>query len=238
MNGKFTTSCLLFLLSDWAAHAAESNLRGGGSRSLAPEPELFGLVGGGESSSLTTFPTFTTATLSSPFQFPTGGVTATFPSVPVVPSTLPFQFPTDVFTAPFPSIPTVPFQLDPTNMFQHGSPHFDYGNMIGGLGLGLGGPLVGGRSCPNVPDGIPCTANYLPLSCDGCVYDNSCLAKAAGFSEGQCQQVRGGSCPTGPGGAPCPLNYAPVSCDGCEYANSCSAEAAGFPEGQCEPAPF
>jgi hypothetical protein len=234
MNGKITTSCLLFLLSAWS-HAAESNLRGEGSRSLALEPELFGLVGG-EVDPLTTF---TAAIPASPFQFPTGGaITTTFPSIPAVPSTLPFQFPTDVFTTTFPSIPVVPFQLDPTNLFQFSSPDFDYGNIIGGLALGLGGPLVGGGSCPQVPDRTPCTLNYLPLSCNGCVYDNSCLAKAAGFSEGQCQQVRRGSCPTGPGGTPCPLNYAPVSCDGCEYANSCSAKAAGFPESQCQPVPL
>jgi hypothetical protein len=238
MNGKVTTSCLLFLFSVWA-HAAESNLRGGGSSSLAPEPELFGLVGGGETNSLAAFQPGMTTIPTSSFQFPTGGVITTmFPSIPAVSPTLPFQFPTDIFTAPFPSTPTVPFQQDPTNLFQLGSPNFDYGNSIGGLGLGLGGPLVGAGSCPSVPDGIPCTANYLPLSCDGCVYDNSCLAKAAGFSKGQCQQARGGSCPTGPGGTPCPLNYAPVSCDGCEYANLCSAEAAGFPEGQCQPVPF
>jgi hypothetical protein len=187
MNGKVTTSCLLFLLSAWA-HATESNLRGGGSRSLAPEPELFGLVSGGDTNSLTTFPTFTTAIANSPFQFPTGGViTTTFPSIPAVPPT--FQFPTDSFTATFPSIPVV----DSTNLLQFGSPNLDYGNFIGGFGLGLGlgleGPLVGG-SCPNVPDGIPCTLNYLPLSCNGCVYDNSCLAEAAGFSEGQCQPLR------------------------------------------------
>jgi hypothetical protein len=184
--GKVATSCLLFLLSAWA-HATESNLRGGGSRSLAPEPELFGFV---EVNPLTA-PTFTTVRASSQFQFPTvGEVTTTFPSILAVPSTLPFQFPTDVFTTTFPSIPVVPFQLDPTELFQFGSPNSDYRNVNGGLGLGLGGPLVGGVSCPNVPDGTPCTANYLPLSCDGCVYDNSCLAEAAGFSEGHCQPVR------------------------------------------------
>jgi hypothetical protein len=188
MNGKVTSSYLLFLLSAWA-HAAESNLRGGGSRFLAPESELFGLVGG-ESSPLTTFPTFTTAIPASPFQFPTGGVVTTiFPSIPAVPSTLPFPFPKDVFTTTFASIPVVPFQLDPTKLLQYGSPNFNYGNFIGGLGLGLEDPLVGG-SCPDVPDGIPCTLNYLPLSCNGCVYDNSCLAEAAGFSEGECQPLR------------------------------------------------
>jgi hypothetical protein len=191
MNGKVTTSCLLFLLSAWA-HATESNLRGGGSRSLAPEPELFGIVGGGETTPLTAFSTFTTATANSPFQFPTGGViTTTFPSIPAVPPTLPFQVPTGVdLTTLFPSIPVDVFKLDSTNLLQLGSPNFDYGNFLGGLGLGLGGPLVGRGSCPQVPDGIPCTLNYLPLSCGGCVYDNSCLAEAAGFSEGQCQLVR------------------------------------------------
>jgi hypothetical protein len=189
MNGKVTTSCILFLFSAWA-HATESNLRGGGSRSLAPEPELFGFVGG-EVNPSTTFPTFATAIASSQFQFPTAGeATATFPSIPAVPSTLPFQFPTDIYTTTFPSIPVVPFQLHPTELFQFGSPNFDYGIVNGGLGLGLGGPLVRGGSCPNVPYGTPCTANYLPLSCDGCMYDNSCLAKAAGFSEGHCQPIR------------------------------------------------
>jgi hypothetical protein len=199
MNGKFTTSCLLFLLSA-GAHAAESNLRGGGSRSLAPEPELFGFVGGEINPSTTFQPQMTpfqtngkTTIPTLPFQFPTGGVvTTTFSSIPAVPTTLPFQFPTDLFTTTFPSIPVLPFQLDPTKLFQFGTPNIDYepfyyGNIIGGLGLG--GPLVGGGSCPKVPYGTPCTANYLPLSCGGCVYDNSCLAEAAGFSEGQCEPL-------------------------------------------------
>jgi hypothetical protein len=190
MNGKVTTSCLMFLLSAAWAHAAESNLRGV-SRSLVPEPELFGLVGG-EINPLTTFqPSIPTL----PFQFPTGAVaTTTFPSIPVLSPTLPFRFPTGIdVTTTFPSIPVVPFQLDPTKLFHFGTPNlgsepFYFGNVIGGLGLG--GPLVGGgESCPQVPDRTPCTANYLPLSCGGCVYDNSCLAEAAGFSKGQCQPV-------------------------------------------------
>jgi hypothetical protein len=196
MNGKFTTSCLLFLLSA-GSHAAESNLRGG-SRSLAPEPELFGLVGGGETNTLTSFqpdmttfpPNLASGSQFGPFQFPTGVVvTTTFPPIPAVPPTSPFQFPTGVVgTTPFPSIPVVPFQLDPTKLFQIGTPNLDYdGNILGGPGLG--GPLVGGGSCPKGPDNIPCTLNYLPLSCGGCVYDNDCLAKAAGFSESQCKPV-------------------------------------------------
>jgi hypothetical protein len=185
MNGKFTTSCLLLLLGA-CAHAAESSLRGV-SRSLQ-----FGFAG---------------EELTLPFQFPPTGLvdTTTFPKIPVLPfqpdTTKQFQFGSldlDDVTATFPSISGVSFPLDATNQFQFGSPNLDvesihYGNLLAGLGFGspgIGGG-GGGGSCPQVPDGIACTLNYLPLSCGdgGCVYDNSCLAGAAGFSESQCELV-------------------------------------------------
>jgi hypothetical protein len=192
MNGKVATSCLLFLLSDWS-HAAESNLRGGGSTSLVvPEPEQFRFAGG--QINPLTLPTFQTDT--TPFSpNPTKG-SQFRPDGKTTDPTFVFQFPTDVaVTTTSPSIPVAaPFQLDPTKLSQLGSPYldtetaFDDGNVIGGLGLG--GLLVGGRdSCAKGPVGIPCTREYAPLSCGECVYNNSCLAEAAGFSKGQCKPV-------------------------------------------------
>jgi hypothetical protein len=209
MNGRVTTSCIMFLLCGWV-HATESKLRGGGSRSLAPEPELFGFVGG-EVNPLTA-PTFTTVSASSPFQLPMAGdITAAFPSIQAVPSTLPFQFPTSGdFATLFPSLPASPLQLDPVELFQLGSRDFDFGDFIGGFGPE--GPQF---PSPNFDFG-----DFI-----------------GGF--GREDPVIGeGSCPKGPDGTPCPLNYAPVSCDGCEYANFCSAEAAGFSQSQCQPVPF
>jgi hypothetical protein len=203
MNGKVTTSYLLLLLGA-SAHAAESSLRGV-SRSLQ-----FGFAGEelnpfAKFQADTTTTTTTTTTSTLPFQFlPTGVVdTTTFPKIPVLPfqldTTKQFQFGSpnlDDFTTTFPSIPGVSFPLDKTNQFQFGSPDLDvesinYVNLLAGLGFDSPGIGGGGGSCPQVPDGTPCTANYLPLSCGdgGCVYDNSCLAGAAGFSESQCELV-------------------------------------------------
>jgi hypothetical protein len=185
MNGKVTTSCILFLLSAWA-HAAESNLRGD-SRSLAPEPEQFSLFGG-VINPLTTFQPDTTPFPPNPTsgsQFRPDGKTTT--------PTSPFQSLTGVVvtTKTFPSIPVVPFQLASTKVSQFGSPTLDKepfydGNAIGGLGLG--DSLDEGVSCPK-PGGTPCTRECARVSCGGCVYNNSCLAKAADFPEGQCQPV-------------------------------------------------
>jgi hypothetical protein len=178
MNGKVNICCLLLLLGTWA-HAA---------------PEQFGLFGEVLQPDIPTLP----------FQFPPTGVVdaTTFPSFPVVSfqpdtTTKQFQFGSpnlDDVTTTFPSILVGPLPLDTTNQFQFGSPDLDfdsinYGDLL--AGLGFGGPGVGGGSCPQVPDGTPCTLNYLPMSCGdgGCVYDNSCLAEAAGFTEGQCELV-------------------------------------------------
>jgi hypothetical protein len=212
MNGKITTSCHLFLLSAWA-HATESNLRGGGSRSLVPEPEVFGFVGG-EVNPLAS-PTFTTVSASSPFQLPMAGdITAAFPSIQAVPSTLPFQFPTSFdFTTLFPSIPASPSQLDPADLFDLGSRDFDFGDFIGGFGPE--GPQFPG---PN--------------------FDFGDFIGGFGLEDPEDPVIGEGSCPKGPDGTPCTLDYAPVSCDGCEYANFCSAEAAGFIQGQCQPVSF
>jgi hypothetical protein len=218
MNGKVATSCLLFLLSDWA-HAAESNLRGG-SRSLALEPEQLRLAGEelnpftALQPDATQFPLTPTqgsqfgrdgeTTIpASLFQFSkdfTG--TTTSPSIPADS----FQFDSTELSqssspnpdTEAPSLPEEPFRLDPTKVAQFGFPDLDAdpsddGKVSGGFGLLnllVGSLLVEEKeSCPKGAVGTPCTREYAPLSCDGCVYNNSCLAVAAGFSKGQCKRV-------------------------------------------------
>jgi hypothetical protein len=108
MNGKVTTSCLLFLLSAWA-HVAESNVRGGPGPGPFPEAEQFRYVGG-EINPLTTFQRDMAPflpNLTSGFQFTSDGKTTV--------STLTFQFSTG--TGAFPSVPVEPFQQDSTKLF-------------------------------------------------------------------------------------------------------------------------
>lgn len=73
--------------------------------------------------------------------------------------------------------------------------------------------------------------DFNPVTCDGdCVYDNLCLAEAAGATN--CA----GSCPVPDEGVACTTDFAPVACGGtqwCLYSNLCLALAAGQEEIDC-----
>lgn len=70
------------------------------------------------------------------------------------------------------------------------------------------------------------------MVCEGCVYNNNCLATAAGFTtEGVCTPI----CPevdpttlTSASGTACTTEYNPVYCLGCEFDNECVATSLGF----------
>lgn len=112
------------------------------------------------------------------------------------------------------------------------------------------------NSCPTVPDGIACTADYNPQvslrsslechkyslfsfdsnafisvlwqTCDNdCRYDNTCLAEASGATG--CTD----SCPLPDAEIVCTKEYNPVVCGGCTYSNACIGTAAGFAESDC-----
>ena len=58
--------------------------------------------------------------------------------------------------------------------------------------------------CPAVPEGTACTFDYVPQTCDnGCTYDNTCLAEAAGATG--CSET----CSVPDGTVACTLDYAP-----------------------------
>merc|ERR1740139_1351161 len=71
--------------------------------------------------------------------------------------------------------------------------------------------------------------NFAPVFCEGIEYDNSCIAKAAGFMDSQCTE----------GDSFCLDDVDPVWCKGSiniqevRYSNLCEAMAAGFGKSQC-----
>ena len=71
-----------------------------------------------------------------------------------------------------------------------------------------------------------------PVTCgdDGCTYDNLSIAKASGFTDGEC-------CRKPADGVACTLNIDPVTCDGCTFDNQCIADSAGYSESECCAAP-
>lgn len=86
-------------------------------------------------------------------------------------------------------------------------------------------------SCPLSDSNVLCTREYEPVICNGCVYNNNCLATAANFATTDCTPI----CPeidaasvTSADGTPCTADYSPVYCQGCEFDNKCIAESAGF----------
>lgn len=79
-------------------------------------------------------------------------------------------------------------------------------------------------ACPEPAAETACIFSYQPVECaDGCVYDNACLAEAAGQTD--CSDA----CPVSDSTAACTLDYSPAICGDseCLYVNTCRAEAAG-----------
>lgn len=85
--------------------------------------------------------------------------------------------------------------------------------------------------CPVPGRGMSCPANINPVKCGNnfqCIYDNDCLANAAGFVG--CIPVRE-ECPIPGAGMSCSADINPVKCGNnfqCIYDNDCLANAAGF----------
>jgi hypothetical protein len=96
------------------------------------------------------------------------------------------------------------------------------------------GPEYGELGLPNDPicplpdDDAPCTYDFVPLKCNGCIYINSCAAESANFTMGDCVPAdeTEDSCPLPPADADCPLEYVPTTCNDCPYPNICLAQAA------------
>lgn len=88
--------------------------------------------------------------------------------------------------------------------------------------------------CPTPGAGMICPMNIDRVACGegfNCIYDNSCLANAAGFVN--CLPMEE-QCPLPGAGIICPMNSDPVRCNGsCIYANACLANAAGFASSSC-----
>jgi hypothetical protein len=92
-------------------------------------------------------------------------------------------------------------------------------------------PPIEEDTCPTPGTGMACPMNIRPVACGNnhqCVYDNDCLANAAGFAH--CLPIEE-SCPTPGPGMACPMNIDHVKCGThyqCVYDNACLANAAGF----------
>jgi hypothetical protein len=90
-------------------------------------------------------------------------------------------------------------------------------------------------NCPTADGLTICTADFNPVTCQGCQYANQCLATAAGFLEDACNPS---GCPTPNATVACQRNYNPVTCDSdgvsCVYDNLCIGEAAGLGESCAE----
>lgn len=124
--------------------------------------------------------------------------------------------------------------------------------------LALGAPIALGQACPKPDPSVTCNARYVrvktcfclakmystfslpalfdatsydPVTCNGCSYDNECLAIAAG--ESKCEQACADPAP----GVVCTAEFAPVACGGyvwCIYDNLCLAMAAGKTQADCQ----
>jgi hypothetical protein len=113
-------------------------------------------------------------------------------------------------------------------------------------------------SCRNVTGNVTCSDVSEPIFCESCEYENSCLAKAAGYNTTNCQSTPPVEvviieeevpavvvpdlevCPPITFSIPCTGSAKPVRCRGCEYGNRCFAAGAGFNNDDCEliPPPY
>lgn len=99
--------------------------------------------------------------------------------------------------------------------------------------LAIGTPMAMGQSCPTPATGTICNLSYDPVSCDGCSYENLCLAEAAGQTATSCTSA----CAEPDPNIVCTTEFAPVACGGytwCIYDNLCTALAAGKAEADCQ----